>query len=256
MSSDLGFVLWSGVFDRFSAASADTGVFEEAIWLDKMSDRARRAKAEHARGALLSQNAVTHDYVLPAVAASIARPDATLRILDFGGGMAASFFPVIDALGPGQKIVFHIVESAALCQRARELPLADERLVFHEDFPDPSEGLDIVHAGSSLQYVEDWQGLLARLCAYRPSHLVLADVPAGDLPHCFVTGQYFYGKRIPHWFFRMSEFVAAVESNGYRLVFRAPYIGSYLGERGPLPMDGLPETHRLANFCQLMFRRV
>lgn len=250
------FDLWSGVFDNFSAATADQAVFEEKIWLDKSSDRARQAANEHARRSMFSQNAVAHEYVLPAVAASIARADATLRIVDFGGGMALTYFAVADALPTSQPLVFHIVESGPLCRRARELNLCDERLSFHEELPVLDGHVDIVHAGSSIQYVEDWSGLLARLCSYRPSHIVLADVPAGDLPHSFVTGQYFYGKRIAHWFFRMEELVSAVEQHGYRLTYHAPYIGSYLGERRPLPMDGLPPTHRLRNFCQLMFRQV
>lgn len=250
------FVLWSGVFDSFSAATSDRAVFEQDVWLSKSSDRAERAAAEHARNPALSRNALTHEYVLPAVAASMARGGQTLRILDFGGGMALTYFAVADALPRGQPLVFHIVESEPLCRRARELGLGDERLRFHEDFPALQDGVDIVHAGSSIQYVEDWRGLLARLCAYQPSHLVLADVPAGDLPRSFVSGQFFYGKRIAHWFFRMEELVAAIERNGYRLTYKAPYVGSYLGERRPLPMDGLPETHRLSNFCQLMFRRV
>jgi putative methyltransferase (TIGR04325 family) len=250
------FVLWSGVFDSFAAATQDQAVFEEQIWLDKSSDRARRASDEHARNETLSQNVATHEYVLPAVAASIACADATLRILDFGGGMASTFFAVVDALPVGQPLAYSIVESKPLCRRARELELGDERLSFHDEFPALQDGVEIVHAGSSVQYVEDWRGLLRRFCSYRPSHIVLADVPAGDLPRSFVTGQYFYGKRIAHWFFRIDEFVSAVEQHGYRLTYRAPYIGSYLGERRPLPMDGLPVTHQLRNFCQLMFRRV
>lgn len=250
------FVLWSGVFDSFAAATQDRAVFEEQTWLDKSSERARRASHEHARKATLSQNAATHEYILPAVAASIACANATLRILDFGGGLASTFFAVADALSVGQPLAYLIVESEPLCRRARELDLGDKRLSFHEEFPALPDGVDIVHAGSSIQYVEDWRGLLRSVCFYRPSHIVLADVPAGDLPHSFVTGQYFYGKRIAHWFFRIDEFVSAVEQHGYRLTYRAPYIGSYLGERRPLPMDGLPATHQLRNFCQLMFRRV
>jgi putative methyltransferase (TIGR04325 family) len=250
------FVLWSGVFDGFSAATSDQAVFEENVWLEKSSERAGRAAEEHARHATLSHNAVTHEYILPAVAGSVARSGQTLRILDFGGGMALTYFAVVDALPREQPLVFHIVESAPLCRRARELGLDDERLRFHDEFPVLQGGADIVHAGSSIQYVEDWRGLLKRLCSYQPSHIVLADVPAGDLPRSFVSGQYFYGKRIAHWFFRMEELVAAVECHGYRLTYQAPYIGSYLGERRPLPMDGLPQTHQLRNFCQLMFRRV
>jgi putative methyltransferase (TIGR04325 family) len=250
------FVLWSGVFDSFSAATSDRAVFEEDVWLRKSSDRAERAAEEHARNPVLSRNAATHEYILPAVAASAARAGEILRILDFGGGMALTYFAVADSLPREQPLVFHIVESEPLCRRARELGLESERLRFHEDFPALQDGVDIVHAGSSIQYVEDWRGLLTRLCSYRPSHLVLADVPAGDLPHSFVTGQYFYGRRIAHWFFQMQELVAVIESNSYRLMYKAPYIGSYLGERRALPMDGLPQTHRLTNFCQLMFRRV
>lgn len=253
MGSD--FVLWSGVFDRFSAATSDGAVFEETVWLDKSTMRARHAMQMSAEGALLSQNAAAHEYVLPAVAASIAKADSVLRILDFGGGMASTYFAVADALPKQQPLSYQIVESGPLSRRAREIGLVGRGLSFHEEFPAIDGATDIVHAGSSVQYVEDWRGLLARLCSYEPSHLVLADVPAGDLPHSFVSGQYFYGKRIAHWFFRFDEFVDAIEKHGYRLSYRAPYIGSYLGERRPLPMDGLPEGYRLRNFCQLIFRR-
>lgn len=255
MANNLNFELWSGVHNSFAVATSDSRVFEGDIWLAKSVDRLRLAIAEHSHRKILSKNSTTFDYILPAVAASLAKPDSTLRILDFGGGMAMTFLSVVDALPADQKLSFQVVESAALCNRVKQISFSDHRLSFHDQIPANKDGMDIVHAGSSIQYVEEWRGLLSRLCSFRPSHLILADIPAGELPHTFVTGQYFYGKRIAHWFFEIRELVEVVEREGYRLVYRAPYIGSFLGERRPLPMDGLPESHRLPSFSQLMFRR-
>ena len=61
-----------------------------------------------------------------------------------------------------------------------------------------------MHAGSSIQYIPDWKGLLSKFADYRPKFLILEDVPAGKIP-TFVTTQNFYGKKVRSRFLNIDE---------------------------------------------------
>ena len=189
------------------------------------------------------------------VAAALAEAGKTLRILDFGGGMAASFYPLVDALETDARIEFHIVENPTLCRRAQEILPQDARLFFHETLPHAGENFDIVHAGSSLHYVEDWKGMLGHLSAYGASLMIFAELTAGEIKETFVTSQHYYGRWIPVWFFRIGDVIQAARENGYTLAYKTRYLGQYCGRFEPPPMESLPETHRMDGFCQLLFKR-
>ena len=120
MSYDFKSSIWQGVYESFEEAGGDMSVFEGDIWLDKISEKALKAVEAHKRPGTISANAATSDYILVPVIAALAEAGKTLRILDFGGGMAASFYPIVDALEDAQ-IEFHIVESPVLCRVAQEI---------------------------------------------------------------------------------------------------------------------------------------
>ena len=183
------FKVWEGVYKNWNDAPADDGVFDGDIWIQKVTDRAIKARQDYLSSGTISFGALSHDYVLPVVASmALGSGGKNLKILDFGGGLAASYFPVVAAQPDSKKIEFHVVEGKRVCQQAEEMFRDRPLLHFHDELPKLQDKVHIVHSGSALQYIEDWKGLLARLCGYNPRYLVLADVMAGDI-ETFVTLQ-------------------------------------------------------------------
>jgi putative methyltransferase (TIGR04325 family) len=243
--------LWDGVYTTFAESGGDTRVHEECLWVDKAAQRARETLANAREDGSVPPLARTADYVLPVVAALQAREGRRLRILDFGGGIAASFHPLAACLPDDSVLDFHVVENAAVCRQAAEVLGADPRLHFYAEFPE-LDAVDIVHAGSAIHYVDDWQGLLDRLCSYRAPHLILADVPAADVSSTFITTQLYYGRRIPVRFWRLADLIAAVEQRGYQLKFRSRYVGWWDSP----PTGNFDDVHRLGYFSQFVFALV
>lgn len=240
--------IWSGVYNTFAEAAGEEGVFEDSVWLKKQVAQATYAIEQNRLSGTISEIAQTTDYALPVVAAAIAQPHQTLKILDFGGGMASSFFPFVAMLPADQDLQFVVVENKSLCDEGKNLFRNEKRLSFRTEIP-VDEKFDIIHAGSSFHYVDDWIALLRLFAHLRPHYIIFADLPAGDID-TFVTIQNYYGRKIPVRFWNLIEFIGRVAELGFRLVMRSRYHSDYLAA-----MDGFDQEHRLNHFSQLVFRR-
>jgi len=247
--------VWEGVYANFSEVRTEETVFEESIWLAKIMGRARQQVAQSDDDSAVAAVALTSDYALPFVAALTVRRGQSLRILDFGGGMGTSYLPLVKMLPVGQPIDFVVVENAAVCRAGAEFFEGDEGIRFKEDIPPPGQEYGIVHCGSSLHYIDEWEHLLDKFVALQPQYLLFADLPAAD-NRSFVTTQLFHGQRICVRFWNFAEFVEAVEKRGFELVFRSRYRGYYLEKDASPPTGDFDELHRLDYFSQLVFRRV
>jgi putative methyltransferase (TIGR04325 family) len=248
------FRIWEGVFRSFGEAKGDEGVFRGQVWLKKIIERARVAQEQSDSAEAIAPVAVTNDYALPCVAALAARPGTTLRILDFGGGLGTSFVPLSKMLPEDQPLEFVIVENDSIVELGQQTFAGDHRVVFRPDIPVLGERFDIVHCGSSLHYVEDWQGMLKQLAAVNPEYILLADLPAAD-NRPFVTTQKYYGQRLACWFFNFADVVSVVNGLGYRLLFRARYRGYWIEPGAPVPTQHFPPDYRCEYFSQLIFGR-
>jgi putative methyltransferase (TIGR04325 family) len=251
---DKPFKIWDGVFGSFAEADADEAIFDGDVWLDKVRATAREAIAASKGETEIPSIAETANYALPFVAATAAHRDRTLRILDFGGGLAASYFPLVAMLPSDQPLEYVIVENDGVCQEGDKLLATDRRISFRTDLPEPGTRYDIVHCGSSLHYVEDWRQMLRQLVAYQPAYLLFADLPAAD--NCsFVTTQAYYGRRIAVHFWNLREFIAAIQEIGYDLLLKARYRGRFLGPTAAMPTEHFDSVRRLTYCSQLIFRR-
>lgn len=244
---------WDGIYISFAEAGGEHAVFESAIWMGKIVGRARAA-LERSSGGAIPPVALTTDYALSFIAASAARRAHALRILDFGGGMATSYVPLRAMLPRDQAVDFVIVENEAITRQGNELFAADPGVTFRSDLPVPSERFEIIHFGSSLQYVDDWKGLLATVTAFQPEYLLFADLTAAD-NRSFVTIQQWHERRIPVHLWNVDEFVATVCALGYELLLKSRYRGYYLGPDAELPTANFDPEHRLTYTSQLVFRR-
>lgn len=244
------FSVWSGIYPDFASVPREGPGFDGPEWVEILAQRLQEARNRPGRP-------IVPVYLLPAVAASISGGEK-LRVLDFGGGVGATFLGLAAALANARKLDFHVVDSAAVCARGRELHKDDSRLQFHDSLAHAREyggdAPDIIHLGSTLQYIDDWRGLIATLAEMRPRFLLLSDVYCGPFAG-FVTCQKVYDSLIPVRFVNDIELIDAVEMSGLRLIMRTHYVAPILGKYGPMPMDNFPPEQRLDHTSHLLFAR-
>jgi putative methyltransferase (TIGR04325 family) len=248
------FHIWEGIFSSFAEAGGSTHVFREPLWVQRSTERAMRL-LERAKGpGFVPATGAVHEYCLPVIAALVQARTSKVRILDFGGSVGFSVPSIVDALVDPSAVEIHIVDNDQICEAGRKVFAGDSRVTFHTS-PPAGVRFDIVHCGNCLQYVETWPSLVRELVSTEPEFLVFDDLPAGEAP-AFVSLQAYYGKKIPHWFFDVREFVRTVtEVTGYRLAYKSRYIGTFLGKTGPFPMGNFPEDRRIENAYNLAFAR-
>jgi putative methyltransferase (TIGR04325 family) len=159
----------------------------------------------------------TGKLILPLLASQFAKQ---LTVLDFGGGAGVG---LANILGYARNLdlsrfSYVLVETPAMCRTVRGEIEAHSGAVV-EEIPDALPMPLIVHAGSSLQYVSDYQAILSRLARLAPEYFIVAQTPMSDCPTyaCQILS-------IPHrtlatWVFNRAQFVAKMQAIGYRLIF-------------------------------------
>lgn len=154
------------------------------------------------------------------------------------------------------QMVYHIIDGkTSIVNKPKELHEFCN-LYFHHSLETINESVDVVHIGSTLQYIEEWQGLLKELdVRYQPEYFVFSDLLAGDVP-TFVSHQIFYDKKIPHLFINLSEFINFMrEKVNMNVLFQTKFIRAILNQEDIFPNQALPESHRIDRSYSLVFRR-
>ena len=247
------FAIWEGVYERWEDAPVIEGAFDSPKWLNDQAALASKELEEYQQFVgRIAPNAISNDYILPTVLAMAAVDGRKLKVLDFGGGLASSYLSLIASLPEDSDIEFHVVESRGICERGREVFASDGNLFFHEELP-VSGHYDVIHAGRSFQYVDDWRGLLRSFAGLTPDYLVLAGALAGE-NRSFVSLQNYYGYKIRVRFLNLSELIEEAGKCNFKLLSKSLLLTKRLGKTGPLPMENLPEEYRLRHSCQLLFR--
>ena len=247
----MSFTIWEGSYPSFREVPAGGAGFSSRDWSVKSLARLRELRAPEA--AAVPQAVAYSSTLLHAVVALALAEKPRLTVLDFGGGLGLTYASLLKAAGDPAGLEYHVVENSEVCAQARREFAGDARVSFHESLPD-LKGVDILHAQSSLQYIEDWKGMIGRLAAYGARRMILTDVPAGAFA-TYASAQNYYGSRIPCWFFNAAEFVAALEGSGYRTILRTRFLGPYLGAWQDHPMDNFPADKRVGRSCSLLLER-
>jgi putative methyltransferase (TIGR04325 family) len=180
-----------------------------------------------------------------------------LRILDFGGGIGNSYFPLINSLRQIPRCEYYIVDSPNNCTVGREVFKHDERVHFSEELPCPKNvSFDIVFSSSTIQYIGDWADVLRRLADYSARYLLLTRLPTTS-GKTFVTRQSLtmaYGPAkgtfagwTYHRFFNRSEIHKVLEHSGYCTLLDVFY-SDYSSLVAGLPCDYRDCTLRVMLF--------
>jgi putative methyltransferase (TIGR04325 family) len=238
------FQIFSGVYNTFAETKAVDRPFESSRWFESSRKKVQTA---------YRKGVVSEESLLPMLAALNCR-DNRVRIIDFGGGLGV-FFPLVDGVLPaGVKLDFHVVDTAASCRQGRACHSEEQRIHFHDQMPDNLEDVQIIHLGSVLQYVDEWQDLLYRLARYKAPYILLSDAMVGNIP-TFITVQDYYGQKIPFRFTNLDELTKFFQNQlGYSLKFKAKYVSTIQGVEGFYNMDNLPAEYRLDLPYTLLFQ--
>jgi putative methyltransferase (TIGR04325 family) len=193
--------------------------------------------------------------LLPLLSGIVYAESGSVKILDFGGGLGLTFYQVTKGMPKVENLEFHIAEVEKVCEAGGDYFKDEPNIFFHIGLPRSISRFDIVHIGSSLQYVDNWQAMIGGLCGYQPRYILFTDLPAGDIP-TYASAQYYYGSKMPCWFFNVKEITGEVCRHGYGLVFKASYVPRILNEEQPYPQANFGEEHRLGYPCILLFHKV
>lgn len=252
MKSQQLFSVWEGVYESFSHAGGDIDAFESQSWIQKQQIEVNKALESLKVGGHASQ-----DYPLSLVVAMALATHDKLTILDFGGGMGIQYIELLAKVPDARtKVRYHIVEGQSLNKNLPPDLKHFPNLSFHTSLEDIQENVDIIHTGSSIQYIEDWKNLLTRLTQqFKAKYLIFSDLLAGNVP-TFVSHQLYYDKKIPHVILNWDEFEKFVTKDiGYILRYKSKFIRKILDQEEVYPNFGLPETHRIERGLNVIFVR-
>ena len=249
------FSVWSGVYQSFSDCGASSDAFDSERWIGKQQIKCRAALdgLENTE----NEQFVSKNYPLALVTALALGSKPSLSIMDFGGGMGLQYLELLVKVPDASKsVTYFVVEGQKLIEALPIKMMEYPRLFFSSDLQGIDMPIDMIHIGSTLQYIDDWQGLLSLLIeTYNPKHFVFSDLLAGDIPS-FVTTQIFYEQRIPMWFFSATEVLGFLKSKGYSCLYREKYVHKILDQDEIFPNFDLPLKYQIDRSMNLVFERI
>ena len=242
--------IWEGVYKTFQdVEDISPTPYESEIWIKKQIDEVESNINSSSTNSFIQPIAISNDYSLPLVVAIISSKKNLTNILDFGGGLAVSYFPLRKMISDDVKLFFKVIENNKLCNIGKKLFSAYEEIDFESEIP-IDQHYDIIHCGSSFHYVEKWSEMLHRFISNNPEFIIFSDLPAADI-ETFVTIQNYYGNKIPVNFWNLEEFINSLNSLGYKLIFKSRIFSKYLDY-----LKDFPQPYRLGYFSQLIFQKI
>jgi putative methyltransferase (TIGR04325 family) len=246
--------IWDGVYNDFKEVPVAGDGFSGEKWEKnshtKLLELLDQADSDSAIPPVVSY----YSSLLPMLAGLLSGQDRKVKILDLGGSLGFTYVPVINGVVRDQQIDYHVIDLERICELGSRIFKDDHRIHFQSSLPDDIPDLDIVHTNSSMQYIEDWRGMLAKLARYSPRYFLFDNLWAGDIP-TYATAQNYYGSTIPCWFFNIEDVFDTMSTVGFELLFKATYVAPVFGQQQEFPQENFAEEYRLGYPCSLLFCR-
>lgn len=250
----MSFNIWQGVYKHMDEVSVTEDVFDGDLWIKDQIKIVEAAQEKLKNSGTVPDVFGYGKSLLPFLATVVASESKTVKILDFGGGAGLTYVELLSAGNySNHKLEYTVVEKEGTCEVGRKVFAGDNRINFIDEIPEDVE-VDIIHLGSTLQYIRNWDEYLRKLCRCGAKHILFTSFLAGDV-ETFATAQNYYGSKIACWIFSIDDVIKVLESEGYELSFKTAFIGRYLGKEQELPQQNLPEKNRLRRSCNLMFSK-
>lgn len=243
--------IWEGIFNSFQEAGGDLDAFDSEIWITKQQENIKKLLNQHNEKGLTSK-----DYPLSLIVAMKLNYKRPLKILDFGGGFGAQYLEILGKVPEAEEFLsYYIIENSALIEAKPEELSQYKNLKFFSNLSEIQETVDIVHIGSTLQYIEDWSDFLTKLnVIYKPQYFVFSDLMAGNVP-TFVSHQIFYDKKIPHLFINIDSFINfIIKKMNMNLIFQSKFTRTYFNKTEDF-LNNLPEKYRIDRPYNLVFKK-
>lgn len=242
-----GFV-WEGIYDNFAAVPTTGAGFSGDEWLSSMQAALAHQATRPGATATFPLGVAGESATLALLGSVVCHERRRLTVLDFGGGAGGTFLPFVHGMAGCDAVDVHVVDMPAVCELGAKFWAGEGRIHFHAELPSKPSRVDIVHISSALQYVEDYPGLLRRLCEYEPRFFLFVRLSAGDIPTYATAQRNVRGSTLPYWFLNVNELIALMAGAGYELRFKELLAREY-------DQSNFPPTHRLGRTCNLMFAR-
>jgi putative methyltransferase (TIGR04325 family) len=236
--------VWEGVYAHRKDVPASSDDYDDEQRIREMVDHASRALADLQAG---RRPTMWHDMLAIAAALASAK-SATVRVLDFGGGVGSGFIQLQACLPVATRLEYHVVELPMMCEAGRRLFAGDPRIAFHTSLEHVPRGCDIVYANSVVQYIDGYSEQLRRLAAVGAPWLVLARFATGNFPTYATQQRNLPGLRLGYWFLNQAEVTALLQGCGYRLIFDGRADRDY-------DQSNFPEKYRVGRMRNLIFGR-
>lgn len=246
------FFIWEGIYDSFQSATQDLigPGFRGETYMERAKSAAQACWAALRAGEPIPQFHKQRSTYLPIAVAMMLDMWQRVRVLDFGGGLGIGYMTLVESLGGDvDRVDYAIVEVPEIC----ELGSTMLNVQYLASLPS-KDGCDLLHAASSIQYVDNWRDLVKAFSSLQPKYILLSDVFAGSI-NTFATLQNYYESKIPHWFLNLDELLKAFADHGYRLAMKSHATSRRLQSEDILPMDNFPEQYRLNQTLHLLLAR-
>lgn len=248
------FFIWEGVYDSFQSATADAvgPGFGGEVYRKRSLMAATECIEALEAGRPIPQFHKQRSSLLPLTVAMLLGNNEQVKILDFGGGLGIGYMTLAESISNDLKRVdYFIVEVPEVCKAG--VDLIGRGATYLSTLP-TSTTYNLIHAASSLQYIENWKDLIGDFSSLNPAYILLSDVFAGSI-NSFVTLQNYYGSRIPHWFLNLQELIGEFDKQGYRLIMKSYATSRRLNVEDALPMDNFSEVFRLPQSLHLLLQK-
>ena len=152
------------------------------------------------------------------VVAVATRTQPSLSVLDYGGNLGDHYW-IARALVPNVQLEYHCKELPMSVEAGRRMT---PDVTWHADDGCFERDYDLVMFSGSIQYLRDWQPVVARAIAATRKYLFLADVPVVCGTPAYVATHRSRGHTALEHEMNRGEIIGTVERAGLRLVREFP----------------------------------
>lgn len=239
--------IWRGVFPSFAEVPARGDGHATKNRIETVIQRTTRLRKQ------LSQNELTVDLVNslpPQLVALQHLPGRQYSILDVGGALGVSYL-YLRALAPQvDKLHYEVVEVEPLAKAGSELFADDRCITFRSNLPgEEAVGkFDLIQFCGSLQYIEDYNDVIQRVCRLGAPFIYVLKVMAGEF-ETFATAQYNLPETVcPVWFFNKQSLLTLFANGGYKLSFHSRRDRTF-------DTTNFEPEYRISEYSHLLFAR-
>lgn len=246
----MSFTIWEGIYSSFQEAPVTGNGFRGSLWINKSLEKIKQIKNDFKETG--TSDLGCPNQMLPVLASTVYSQKNRLKILDIGGGIGFYYYDLHNNLSINEGFEFHILEIEEICSVGTVFFKDTDNITFHSKLPEDIDDFDIIHLGSSLQYIENWSFFLSKICDFKAKYIVFTDLMAGKVA-TYVTVQNYYDSKIPVNIFDIDEIIPTLKEKAYKLIYQSNHWATINGVQQKLPLDHFPKELRLNHSLNCIF---